>query len=137
MKLHVSKLGVIGANWRPGDAGYDLTYRGPEVILRHGCPTLLGLGVHTEFDSNYVAIIHDRSGMGAQGIHVLGGVIDSSYRGEWKVILINLAYEPIVIQSGQRIAQVLFHLIPEVSEIVQSNLAPSGRGHGGFGSTGK
>jgi dUTP pyrophosphatase len=69
------------------------------------------------------------------GIDTLAGVIDSDYRGELKVVLVNHGPEPLAIASGDRIAQLLVQPVARV-RFTRATLAPSGRGAAGFGSTG-
>lgn len=94
------------------------------------------IGIQTEIPEHFCAIIFDRSGMGSKNIHRFAGVIDSSYRGNWKVHLFNFG-ESCLITEGNRIAQAL--IVPvfdfdwtEVNELEESN-----RGEKGFGSSGK
>ena len=68
--------------------------------------------------------------MGKRGVRVLGGVIDSGYRGEWSCVLVNLTNKEIVINKGDRIAQVLFMPVGE-ARVTTKNLSPSSRGDGG------
>jgi len=81
--------------------------------------------------------IEDRSSMALKGIKTAGGVIDSGYRGEVKVILYNHTPREFIIKKGDRIAQIVFHAIPMIDGIEVEKLEDSTRGEGGFGSTGK
>ncbi|MFO0705001.1 MAG: dUTP diphosphatase [Candidatus Andersenbacteria bacterium] len=118
------------------DAGIDL-YTCESVVLEPGQSHAFSTGFAAEFAAGYVALVRDRSSMGTCGIHVLGGVIDAGYRGEWKILLHNLARTPYVIKAGDRIAQVL--LLPvalaQISEARE--LVGSARGSRGFGSSGR
>jgi len=67
----------------------------------------------------------------------LGGVIDAGYRGEWKVILINLSSEIYEIKKGERVAQGVLHELPDIKIRQVSKLDDSDRGKAGFGSSGK
>jgi dUTP pyrophosphatase len=96
-------------------------------------------GVFLEIPSGYEGQIRPRSGLALKyGITVLNspGTIDSDYRGEVKVILVNLGNEPFVINSGDRIAQIVFSPVARASFIQKEELQISERGAGGFGSTG-
>ena len=78
--------------------------------------------------------------MAAAGLHTLAGVIDSSYRGELKILLVNLGGKPYAIRAGQKIAQLL--IVPVLTEAIEfvdslEDLSASERGADGFGSTGK
>ena len=100
-------------------------------------PNLIPLGFATEFSSEYGVLLKDRSGLSSKGIHVLGGVIDSGYRGEWKVCLINLSAKVHRIYEGDRIAQAVIvrNYYPKWEEVKE--LEKSERGSKGYGSSGK
>ena len=124
---------------RAGDAGYDLY-----AISAHGVEpgqrALIDTGLHLEIPAGFVGLVKDRSSVAAAGIHTLAGVIDSSYRGELKILLANLGSGRYEVRTGQKIAQLL--VVPaytEAIEIVDSleDLSTSPRGSGGFGSTGE
>ncbi|MDR3559651.1 MAG: dUTP diphosphatase [Candidatus Pacebacteria bacterium] len=121
----------------PGDAGMDL-HSIENVIIEPGKRYACGTGVAMEIPEGYAGLIWDKSGIAAKfGIETLGGVIDSGYRGEVKVILVNLGQEDYKIEKGDKVAQILIQKIynPEIEEV--SALDDSQRGAGGFGSTGK
>lgn len=94
-------------------------------------------GIAVEFPEGYMAIFHDRSGLGAKGVHTLAGVIDSGYRGEWKVVLINHGSDEHPVRSGDRIVQCLFKRVEQVEIEEVDALQGTERGTGGFGSTGQ
>jgi dUTP pyrophosphatase len=94
-------------------------------------------GIQVEIPEGYVGLIWDKSGISLKGVHRLAGVIDSGYRGEVKVVMINLGEESFVIAKGMKIAQVLIQPVENVRVIDVSELEESSRGDGGFGSTGK
>jgi dUTP pyrophosphatase len=101
---------------------------------------LIPTGLFIELPEGYEAQIRPRSGLAIkQGITCLNspGTIDSDYRGEIKVILINLSNEPQVIRHGDRIAQMVFNSIEIASLVLVQELNSSERGDGGFGHTGK
>ena len=81
--------------------------------------------------------IRDRSGVSLKGVHRLAGVIDSGYRGEVKVVMVNLGDGPFVIEKGRKIAQLLIQPVQEVDVEECAELDETVRGEGGFGSTGK
>ena len=90
--------------------------------------------------ADYVALIFARSGLGVKhGISLSNGVgvIDSDYRGELKVGLTNLSDEPYTIQPGDRVAQLAILPVVQANVVQVSQLDETGRGAGGFGSTGK
>ncbi len=120
------------------DAGFDL-YASEDCLLKahgFGCvPTAIAI----ELPAGTEAQVRPRSGLAAKyGVTVLNapGTIDAGYRGEVKVILINLGEEDFLIERGMRIAQLVVAPVTQASIEVASELADSGRGAGGFGSTG-
>ncbi len=101
---------------------------------------LVPTGIFIELPTNYEAQIRPRSGLAIKhGITVLNspGTIDSDYRGEIKVILINLSNDSFVIKNGERIAQLIVSKYEKLEWIHADNLSDSLRGMGGFGHTGK
>ena len=97
-------------------------------------------GLHIELPDGYEAQVRPRSGLAAKhGITVLNspGTIDADYRGEIKVILVNLSKEPFVINRGERIAQMVIARYEKIEWEQVCELSDSERGEGGFGSTGK
>jgi dUTP pyrophosphatase len=100
---------------------------------------LISTGVHIGIPEGYEAEIRPRSGLAHKfGITILNtpGTIDSDYRGEIKVLLINLGKEPFTIQKGDRIAQMVFKHVLKASWSAVERLPETPRGEGGFGSTG-
>ena len=102
--------------------------------------TLVPTGLHIELPAGYEAQIRPRSGLAAKhGISIVNapGTIDADYRGEIKVILVNLSNEPFAIHPGERIAQMVVARHEKVAWEQVEALEESDRGSGGFGSTGK
>ncbi len=96
-------------------------------------------GLAFQIPEGYEAQVRPRSGLALKaGITVLNspGTIDSDYRGEVKVILINLGAEPFTIQPGDRIAQIIFSPVVHAQFVQTENLSSTDRGENGFGSTG-
>lgn len=96
-------------------------------------------GLSIEIPEGFEAQVRPRSGLAAKyGITILNspGTVDSDYRGELKVILVNLSKEPYIITPGERIAQLVFVKVEKVEWEVVESLSESKRGGGGFGSTG-
>jgi dUTP pyrophosphatase len=120
------------------DAGMDL--RAVEsVTLEPGVPHLVPTGLAIEVPPGYEAQVRPRSGLALK--HAIAmpnapGTIDPGYRGEIRVILLNLGREPYTIHSGDRIAQMIVARY-EAVEWVEEELAESQRGTGGFGSSGR
>jgi dUTP pyrophosphatase len=125
-----------------GAAGMDICAAVPEsapVTLRPGERSLIPTGYVFEIPFGYEAQVRPRSGLAIKnGITCLNtpGTIDSDYRGEVKVILINLGQEDFVITRGMRIAQIVLAPITQMPVIEVSEVTETARGAGGFGSTG-
>jgi len=124
---------------RPGDAGYDL-YAVESVSIASGSRALIATGLHVEIPAGYVGLVKDRSSMAMAGLHTMAGVIDSSYRGELKILLLNTTSTEYEVQAGKKIAQLVvvpyYGLDVEVASLLD-DLSESDRGQGGFGSTGQ
>ena len=125
----------------PGSSGMDLrAFLNAPITLSPGERQLVPTGIFIELPEGYEAQIRPRSGLALkQGITCVNspGTVDADYRGELKVILINLSQEDQVIHSGDRIAQMVMQKVERVAWHEVSMLAESDRNHGGFGHTGK
>ena len=121
-------------------AGMDICAYLPEpVVLKPSERVLVSTGLFIEIPIGYEAQIRPRSGLALKhGISVLNspGTIDADYRGEIKVLLINLGTEAFTINSGERIAQMVFASCAQVSWNETKQLSITERGTGGYGSTG-
>lgn len=124
-----------------GAAGADIcAFLKESIILKKGSFALIPTGIRFEIPSGYEIQVRPRSGLAAKnGVTVLNtpGTIDSDYRGEVKVILINLGNEDFTINNGDRIAQIIASPVTQASFTVTETLSETERGTGGFGSTGK
>lgn len=121
----------------PGSAGYDLSYSGLPVILHPNERLALGTNISLEIPDGYYGRIAPRSGLALKnGVDVLAGVVDSSYRGEIKVILINFGDRPVSFATESRIAQIIFERYYDFEMLEASQLLETIRGAGGFGSSG-
>ncbi|HLG03419.1 MAG TPA: dUTP diphosphatase, partial [Bacteroidia bacterium] len=101
--------------------------------------TVVATGLFIELPNGYEAQIRPRSGLAAKhGISVLNspGTIDADYRGEIKVILVNLSNDIFIINDGERIAQMVVAKHEQINWQAVDELAATGRGEGGFGHTG-
>jgi dUTP pyrophosphatase len=116
------------------DAGIDV-YAAESKTIDPGEITKIPLGFKTQFSFRYVALIKDRSGLALRGLHVLAGVIDSGYRGEWQVVMVNLSKHPLGIQLHQKIAQILVIPISHSPLVEVDELNLTERGEKGFGSS--
>lgn len=123
-----------------GSSGFDLLAACEEsVVLQPGHRDIIPTGISIALPSGTEAQVRPRSGLAARhGVTLLNtpGTIDSDYRGEVKVIIINLGQEPFTITRGMRIAQVVIAQVIKARLTVADNLDTTLRGSGGFGHTG-
>ena len=118
-----------------GAAGADLR-ASSRTELQPGARAAVPTGIHVEIPPGHVGLVWPRSGLAVRhGIDTLAGVIDSDYRGEVRVVLVNHGREPVTLAKGDRVAQLLVQRVEHV-EFVGAELGGSARGEGGFGSTG-
>lgn len=121
-------------------SGFDLYAAvAEELTLQPGQRALVPTGIAIAMPGGLEAQIRPRSGLALKhGITCLNtpGTIDADYRGEIKVLLINLGQEPFVIRRNERIAQMVFQIVPEVNLVQVDKLSETVRGAGGFGHTG-
>ena len=123
----------------PGDAGADLTTT-VDVHLEPGDRALVPTGISIALPEGYVALVHPRSGLAARfGVSIVNapGTVDAGYRGEIKVMLINLdPRDPVRLGRGDRIAQLVIQRVEHARFVEVDSLPGSVRGDGGYGSTG-
>lgn len=122
----------------PGDSGADL-FSVVDLTLAPLARAAVPTGLAAEVPLGYELQVRPKSGLALnRGLTVLNtpGTVDSGYRGEIKVILINLGEEPVEIKKGQKIAQLVFSPVVQTAFTEVEALADSDRGAGGFGSTG-
>ena len=139
MELKVKKVQIdakLPQYGHTGDAGLDL-FSSIDFVLEKGQVEAIPSGVKVAIPDGYVGLIWDKSGVSLKGVHRLAGVIDSGYRGEVKVVMINLSDKPFAIDKGMKIAQMLVQPITMVRVVEAEDLDNTSRGEGGFGSTGK
>jgi dUTP pyrophosphatase len=120
----------------PGDAGLDL-FSAVDEVLGAGELKAVPTGIQLAIPDGYVGLIWDKSGISLHGVHRLAGVVDAGYRGEVKVVMINLGREPYAIKKGMKIAQLLIQPVVAVEVSEAADLDDTSRGEGGFGSTGR
>jgi len=124
-----------------GSSGLDLVaYIKKKIIIDPGKTAMVSTGIAVAIPKNYEIQIRPRSGLAAKkGITVLNtpGTVDSDYRGEIKIILINLSKKKFIVRSGDRIAQMVVCPVVKVRLDAVKSLPQSVRGKKGFGSTGK
>jgi dUTP pyrophosphatase len=126
---------------RPGDAGIDLCAKDGTVLAPAGGRAVIGTGIALELPEGYAACVQPRSGLAARhGVTCLNapGLIDSGYRGEISVVLVNTDPSvPYQVSRGDRIAQLVVYPVATVRLVEVEELAASARGGGGFGHTGR
>jgi dUTP pyrophosphatase len=124
---------------KPGDAGADIVSR-IDITLAPGERALVPTGIAIALPDGYVALVHPRSGLAIKhGVTMVNspGTVDAGYRGELQIILINHdRSESISFKRGDRIAQLVIQQVERAEFVEVSELPGSGRGTGGFGSTG-
>jgi dUTP pyrophosphatase len=121
-----------------GDAGLDLTAVETRT-LHPGERAAVGTGLAVAVPPGWVGLVHPRSGRALrEGLTVANapGTIDAGYRGELKVILVNLGDAPVAITPGDRIAQLVLQRVGAARVVEVDTLEATSRGEGGFGSTG-
>ncbi len=140
MKIKIKKLSPdvrLPAYAHPEDAGMDL-FSMETYTIKPGERKIFSLGFALEFSAGYAAIVKDKSSLHKNGgLHVMGGVFDAGYRGEYNVGLINLGSAPYTIEVGHKIAQLVIFPIALAEWEEAETLSDSSRGAGRFGSTGK
>ncbi len=123
----------------PGDAGADLTTT-VDVRLEPGERAMVPTGIAVALPEGYVALVHPRSGLAARfGLSIVNapGTVDAGYRGEIKVMLVNLdPRTPVELRRGDRIAQLVIQQVEHARFVAVERLPDSVRGDGGYGSTG-
>jgi len=117
-------------------AGYDL-YAPKDISCPPQQITKVPIGIATAIPPHHSALFWDRSGMGAKGIHVFGGVVDEDYRGEWCVLLYNSRLDSYEIKAGDRVAQFLIQAVEDFPVVEVDTLDDTERGEGAFSSTGR
>lgn len=125
----------------PHSAGMDLRANTAEaLVIKPLQRVLVPTGLHIELPQGYEAQIRPRSGLAIKhGIGLVNspGTIDADYRGEIKVIMVNLSNEEFTLNPGERIAQMVISKYEKATLIACDTLESTERGQGGFGSTGK
>ena len=140
MILKIKKLtsdAVLPSYAHKGDAGLDM-YSNETVVIKPGEAVKVKTGISLEIPDGFVGLVWDRSSLSTNHkIKTLGGVIDSGYRGESLVGLINLSDTSYTVEKGHKVAQMLIQKIEAVDVVESDELSDTHRGSGGFGSTGK
>jgi dUTP pyrophosphatase len=119
-----------------GAAGADL-HASQAVVIAPGDRAAVPTAIHLELPPGHVGLVWPRSGLALRhGIDTMAGVIDSDYRGEVRVVLVNHGREPFRIEPGDRVAQLLVQPVERAAFVADGGLTSTPRGAGGFGSTG-
>lgn len=123
-----------------GAAGCDVcAFLSDDIVIPPGGRAIVPTGLRFEIPEGYEIQVRPRSGLAAKsGVTVLNapGTVDSDYRGEVKVILANLGSEDFVVRGGDRIAQLVLAPVTRARFVSSESIGKTGRGEGGFGSTG-
>ena len=120
-----------------GAAGADLRASGA-IEIPPGGRAAVPTGLRIQIPRGHVGLVWPRSGLAVRhGIDTLAGVIDSDYRGEVRVVLVNHGPEPFSIAPGERVAQLLLQRVERAEFTAVAELEGTDRGGGGFGSTGR
>lgn len=139
MKLKVARVNdsaKVPLFHHKGDAGLDV-FSSVDSVLEAGEIKAISTGIKMAVPEGYVGLVWDKSGVSLKGVHRLAGVIDSGYRGEVRVVLVNLGDKPFIIEKGMKIAQLLIQPVVEIEVDEVKELDDTSRGEKGFGSTGK
>jgi dUTP pyrophosphatase len=136
--VKLDKDARIPVRSNPTDAGADL-FSTEATMIHPGERKTVGTGISMEIPEGLYGRVAPRSGLAAKhGVDVLAGVVDSSYRGEIKVVLLNTdKHNTFHVEKGDRIAQIIIESHFNLPFVECENLGDSIRGSGGFGSTGK
>jgi len=120
-----------------GAAGADLRASEP-VEIAPGARAAVPTAVRLQIPPGHVGLVWPRSGLAVRhGIDTMAGVIDSDYRGEVRVVLVNHGEEPFRVARGDRVAQLLLQRVERVAFAASAAIDDTDRGTGGFGSTGR
>jgi len=139
MKIKVKKLkedAKLPTHGHPGDAGIDL-YCVEDVRFSTGKQERVSTGIAIEIPEGYVGLIWDKSSISFNlGLKVMGGVIDSSYRGEIILNLLNVSDKEVLLSKEHKVAQMLIQKFEHCDILEVEDLTETVRGHGREGSTG-
>jgi len=132
-RIHpAAKLPVYG---HPGDAGLDL-FSVEDLTLAPGETRAVPTGIRVAIPPGHVGLVWDKSGISLRGVHRLAGVVDAGYRGEVRVVMVNLGRDPFAVHAGMKIAQMLIQPVAAVAVVESDDLDVTSRGEGGFGAAG-
>ena len=139
MQIKVKKLNKdakMPSHGHPGDAGMDF-YTVEDVLFPAGKQAEVRTGIAVEIPEGYVGLIWDKSSISFNlGLKVMGGVVDSSYRGEIIMNLLNTSSKEVLLQKGHKVAQMLVQKFEHCDILEVGKLSETVRGTGREGSTG-
>ncbi len=139
MKIKVKKLNKdakLPTHGHPGDAGIDL-YAVEDAVFPPGEQARVHTGIAVEIPEGYVGLIWDKSSISFNtGLKIMGGVIDSGFRGEIIMSFLNTSDKEIIIESGYKIAQMIIQKFEHWDIVEVDEISETVRGHGREGSTG-
>ncbi|OGJ01300.1 hypothetical protein A3G53_00605 [Candidatus Nomurabacteria bacterium RIFCSPLOWO2_12_FULL_44_11] len=139
MKLKIKKIlkdAKLPTHGHPGDAGVDF-YTVEDVIFAAGKQGEVRTGIAVEIPENHVGLIWDKSSISFNlGLKIMGGVVDSSYRGEIIMNLLNTSNKDVLLPKGHKVAQMLIQKFEHCDILEVSELSQTVRGTGREGSTG-
>lgn len=136
--VKAEKTAIIPKYQTAGAAGLDL-HASESVVIGPGSHAIVSTGLMMEIPQGWEGQVRSRSGLAAKnGVFVLNspGTVDADFRGIVKVILANMGTHEFKVKVGDRIAQMVFSLAPQVEVVEVDNIEDTARGAGGFGSTG-
>jgi dUTP pyrophosphatase len=137
LEVKVEGDGALPDYGSAGAAGADVR-ASAAVVIPPGGRAAVPTGLHLAIPEGHVGLVWPRSGLAVRhGIDTLAGVIDSDYRGELRVVLVNHGDEPFRIEPGDRVAQLLVQRVERAVFTTAEGLDRTSRGSGGFGSTGR
>jgi dUTP pyrophosphatase len=133
----VGAAGALPEYGSDGAAGADLR-ASESVVIPPGGRAAVPTALRLEIPPGHAGLVWPRSGLAVRhGIDTLAGVVDSDYRGEVRVVLVNHGDQPFAIAVGDRVAQLLVQRVERAAFRVADEVGDTGRGSGGFGSTGR
>jgi len=137
LPVHLGPAGSLPEYSSTGAAGADL--RASEAVtIAPGARAAVPTAIRLQIPPGHVGLVWPRSGLAVRhGIDTLAGVIDSDYRGEVRVVLVNHGDEPFRIEKGDRVAQLLVQRVERAAFVASPSIDDTDRGGGGFGSTGR
>jgi dUTP pyrophosphatase len=119
------------------DSGADL-FACEDTIIKAGERKLVSTGIKMQFPEGWAGTIKEKSGLALKkGVQIMGGVIDSSYRGEVNVLIHNLSDETITFDRGDKVAQIEIRRVYQAEFTVMEQVSDTARSANGFGSTGR